>query len=138
MSEVQLSREQMAELALDNLASGIPLSKTASDLGVKPSTLRKMLMKSEETFAQYQIARTMMGQALAEKALEIASRTTVQTVAADRLKIDTLQWAAARLSPVEWGDKQMVHTEGHQTVEVRIVEESEEPKRAIAVVVDGR
>lgn len=75
---------------------------------------------------------------MAEKAPEIASRTTVQTVAADRLKIDTLQWAAARLSPVEWGDKQMVHTEGHQTVEVRIVEESEEPKRAIAVVVDGR
>ncbi len=50
-------------------------------------------------------ARDIASDAAVEAALEIAAQTTKETVAADRLKINTLLWRASHGAPRRWGGK---------------------------------
>lgn len=57
-------------------------------------------------FAQMLLrAQDIATDAAVEAAMEIAAKTTKETVAADRLKINTLLWRASHGAPRRWGGK---------------------------------
>lgn len=116
----------LVEDVFDGMAKGMRLSEVAVKYKVDPGTIRRWIAKDPDWFQEYRFARALMGQALAEEALAIAARSTNQTVTADRLKIDTLQWAASRMNPVEFGDKQYIQQDSKQVVEIKVVEEAVE------------
>lgn len=124
-------RDALIEAVFDGMSEGQTLSETVADYNVSEGTVRRWITKDEDLFWEYLAARALMAQSLAEEALQVARRSTNQNVASDRLKIDALQWAATKMNPREFGDKQLIQQEGKQTVEIRVVEEEPE-KKALA------
>lgn len=116
-------REALIEAVFDGMSEGKTLSETVSDYSVSEGTVRRWITKDEDLFWEYLAARALMAQSLAEEALRIARHTSNTSVTADRVKIDALQWAATKMNPREFGDKQLIQQEGKQTVEIRVVEE---------------
>ena len=122
-------KRALIEDVLSGMAEGRTMSDTVSEYGLSAGTVRRWIARDEDLFWEYKAARMLMAQAFAEEAIQTARMATNQTVTADRVRIDALQWAATRLNPMEFGDKQTIQTEGKQTVESRVVEE--EPLRRL-------
>ena len=78
--------------------------------GVTRSAIWEWARKERELGDMYARARDASADALAEEALEVARASTNETYGADRVRIDTLKWAAAKRRPKEYGDKQQVET----------------------------
>lgn len=125
-------KRELIEDVLSGMAEGRTMSDTVSSYGLSAGTVRRWIAQDEDLFWEYKAARLLMAQAFAEEAIQTARMATNQSVSADRVRIDTLQWAATRLNPGEFGDKQTIQTEGKQTVEIRVVEE--EPVKRVAPV----
>lgn len=119
-------RDAVVEAVFDGMSEGKTLAETVEDYNVSAGTVRRWITQDEGLFWEYLAARMLMAQSLAEEALQVARGTSNSTVSSDKLKIDTLQWAATKMNPREFGDKQLIQQEGKQTVEIRVVEE--EPK----------
>jgi len=122
-------RDAVVEAVFDGMSEGKTLSETVQDYNVTAGTVRRWITKDETLFWEYMAARMLMAQSLAEEALQVARGTSNTSVTSDKLKIDTLQWAATKMNPREFGDKQIVQNEGTQTVEIKVVEE--EPVKTI-------
>ncbi len=120
----QEEKEAVVEDIFNEMADGQVMSDTLEPYGLKAGTVRRWISSDEYWFYEYRKARLLMGQALAEEALEISRYTDSRTVTRDKLRIDTLQWAAVRMNPAEFGDKQAIQTESKQTVEIKLVEET--------------
>jgi predicted transcriptional regulator len=105
------------------MAGGQTLAQTARELGLGESTLRMWLQADAGAMQRYRRAKQLLGQALAEQALTIALNTTVARFQADRLKVDTLKWLAARINPEEFGERTMHEQTGEVVVKVQVVEE---------------
>ena len=124
-------RDAVVEAVFDGMSEGKTLSDTVADYNVTAGTVRRWITRDEGLFWEYMAARMLMAQSLAEEALQVARETSNQTVSSDKLRIDTLQWAATKMNPREFGDKQLVQNEGTQTIEIKVVEE--EPIKQIGV-----
>lgn len=122
-------RDALVEAVFDGMSEGKTLSETVADYNVSEGTVRRWITKDEDLFWEYLASRALMAQSLAEEALRIARSTSNTSVTSDRVKIDALQWAATKMNPREFGDKQLIQQEGKQTVEIRVVEE--EPVKKI-------
>ena len=116
--------KNVREDIFNEMADGQVMSDTLEPYGLKAGTVRRWISSDEYWFYEYRKARLLMAQALAEEALEISRYTDSRTVTRDKLRIDTLQWAAVRMNPAEVGDKQAIQTESKQTVEIKLVEET--------------
>jgi len=130
-------REEVLGLVLDGMAEGVTLQETVEReqrrLSAReperypgkltPGLVRGWLWLDEEWFRRYQRAKALLGQAYADEAVVTARESTSSTTAMDRVRIETLKWAAAKANPVEFGEKQTVEHQGAQTLQVRIVEE---------------
>lgn len=121
-------RDAVVEAVFEGMSEGKTLSETVVDYNVTEGTVRRWITKDEELFWEYLAARALMAQSLAEEALRVARGATNVSASSDRLKIDALQWAATKMNPREFGDKQLIQKEGKQTVEIRVVEEEPERK----------
>lgn len=119
-------RAVVVEEVFEGMAKGMALSEVATKFKIDPGTVRRWIARDEAWYAEYRVSRALMGQALAEEALLIARRSSNQTVTADRLRIDTLQWSASRMNPMEYGDKQYIQQDTKQVVEIKVVEEEVE------------
>lgn len=119
-------REEIVEAVLAGLCEGRSVTETVKarkDWGVSPGTVRGWMLTHEAWMARYQEARKLMGNALAEEAVQVARESSRHSNAEDRLLIETLKWAASKANPAEYGDKQTVEHQGAQVLSVRIVEE---------------
>jgi len=116
-------RAALIEAVFDGMSEGKTLAETVSDYNVTEGTVRRWITQDEDLFWEYLAARALMAQSLAEEALLVARNTSNSTVSSDKLRIDTLQWAATKMNPREFGDKQLIQQEGKQTIEIRVVEE---------------
>jgi len=81
----------------------------------------------EDLYMRYRRARVLMGNALAEEAIQIARDSVNDTVMVDRLTVDTLKWASSKAAPQDYGDKQVVEHQGSQTISVKVLEEDRAP-----------
>ena len=80
--------------------------------GVTRSAVWEWARKHADLGDMYARARDASADALAEEALEVARASTSETYGADRVRIDTLKWAAAKRRPKEYGDKQSIEVSG--------------------------
>lgn len=123
-------RAEVVEEVFAGMAEGKLLAETVRRvagerrLELTPGQVRNWLVRDEEWFGRYQRMKTLLGQALAEEAIEVARESTNQSTAIDRVLIETLKWAAAKSNPAEYGDRQVVEHQGAQRLEVKVVEES--------------
>jgi len=113
---------------LDWFPDGVTISQASRRLRVPERTVRNWVTGDPVYRERYLAARPMLGNALAEEALQIARTSTSQTTSTDRVLIETLKWMASKCAPEDYGDRQVVVNQGEQTLKVSVVEE-EGPKR---------
>lgn len=114
---------QIVRAVLLAMTEGETLAEAAADEGVKPATVRGWIAATPGLMAEYLAVKKLQAQAWAEEAILVARESTTQSATKDRLLVDTLKWAAAKASPAEFGDKQMVEHQGAQEIKVRVVED---------------
>lgn len=126
-------RLALCEAVLDGMAEGKMLKETVEaeakrhGISVTPGTVRTWFALDPALVERYQRMKPLLGQAFAEEAVQIARDATRFSTVEDKLLIDTLRWAASKMAPAEFGDRQVVEHQGNQTLKVEIVEE-EAPK----------
>ena len=116
-------RQELFERLFEAMAGGQTLAATARELAVPEATIRRWIQRDAAVMEEYRRAKQLLGQAFAEQALAIALDTTVAKFQADRLKVDTLKWLAARANPEEYGERTMHEQTGEVVVKVQVVEE---------------
>ncbi|MFN3583263.1 hypothetical protein [Phenylobacterium sp.] len=96
----------VCEKICTRIAGGEAWSKIANT-GDLPSyaTIYDWMKRYPDFKEAYEEAREMAADRKADKALEVAEATTPSTVSADRLKVATLHWQAARDNPRRYGRK---------------------------------
>ena len=125
----------LCERVLAAMAEGKTLSQTvrkvaeAERVSVTPGTVRTWFALDDDLLDRYRRMKPLLGQAFAEEAVQIARDSTRMSNTEDKLLIETLRWAASKMAPLEFGDRQVVEHQGNQTLKVEIVEE-EAPKLA--------
>lgn len=120
----QEERLAVCEEVMEAMAGGETLAQWCIARQFAPNTVRRWIAEDEKLKEQYFSIRQLQAQAFADEALRVARATTNYSSAADRILIDTLRWAAAKASPAEFGDRQMVEHKGGQVLEIRVSEES--------------
>lgn len=116
-------RGAVVEAVLVAMSEGETLSEASADAGVRASLVRRWIASEPAWMGAYQNAKRLQAQAWAEEAIQVARESSNQSATKDRLLVDTLKWAAAKASPGEFGDKQVVEHQGEQRLTVRVVEE---------------
>lgn len=102
----------------DRISRGELAAAAAQAEGLNASTVWRWTAEDETARTMYAHAKHQAADALAEEAIRIALETTNETYSADRLKVDTLKWAAAKRRPKEYGERQAVETSGESTLTV--------------------
>lgn len=120
-------------LALDictRVALGESLTAICSE-DVMPvrATVYNWIVARPEFAKMYAKAREQCADSLFTEALDVARNASRESVAADRLRVDTLKWCAARLKPWTYSDKIQVEHQGAQEVKV-VVEYADDPPPA--------
>ena len=91
--------------ACDLIANGALIADACLLVGCGTDALRAWGRSSGGANAGvYARARVASAEALEAEALAIASGSTAESYQADRLRIDTLKWAAAKRNPRVYGD----------------------------------
>lgn len=98
--------DEIADLICDMIAEGSSLRTICLDDDMpNRSTVLRWLAGNNEFAAKYAHAREAQGDWMDEKILTVADACTVDTAAADRIKIDAYKWRASKLAPKRYGDK---------------------------------
>lgn len=124
-------RVQAAEAVFEGMANGRTLAEMARSLGLHESTVRLWINGDEALYAQYQRRKKLLGQALADRALDVAMAADSKTFQADRLKVETLRWLASKVNQEEYGDRSVQETTGEVTLKIQVVEERVTPRQAV-------
>lgn len=125
----------VCERVLAQMAEGQTLRQTVEEvareegISVTPGSVRTWFALDDALVERYRRMKPLLGQAFAEEAVQIARDSTRMSNTEDKLLIETLRWAASKMAPLEFGDRQVVEHQGNQTLKVEIVEE-EAPKVA--------
>lgn len=130
------SAEEQAEI-VERVLVGMTEGKTLTDTvwavsatlerAVTPGTVRRWIIANDEWFGRYQRTKVLLGQALAEEAIQVARDSTSHSSNIDRVLIETLKWAASKANPVEYGDRQTVEHQGAQTLQIKVLEQRGTP-----------
>lgn len=81
------------------------VTEAATRAGITAKTVRQWAAEDATLGAQYARARELSAEALEHEALRVARAATAETSQADRVRIDTLKWAAAKRRPRVYGDQ---------------------------------
>jgi hypothetical protein len=106
-------------------AATVPLDTIAKRHGVTASALRRWATEDAAIGALYARARSVSAGGLEDAAVAVANASTAESYQADRVKIDTYKWAAAKRHPKEYGDKATVEHTGSQALTVRVVRDGQ-------------
>lgn len=126
----------VCERVLAQMAEGQTLRQTVEQvareegISVTPGSVRTWFALDDALVERYRRMKPLLGQAFAEEAVQIARDSTRMSNTEDKLLIETLRWAASKMAPLEFGDRQVVEHQGNQTLKVEIVEE--EAPRAVS------
>lgn len=112
--------ELLCATTLTRMREGESVSTIAKSLGVARGTLLSRLYADHAD--EYVRAREDQGRAWGEEAIELARQARPENAHAVRVTVDTLKWAAARLAPRDYGDRQQVEQSGEVTV--RLVDDT--------------
>ncbi|MES2904532.1 MAG: hypothetical protein V4696_10140 [Pseudomonadota bacterium] len=106
--------QEIADSILDRLSEGESLRQIcAGDDMPNRASVNRWLDADENFATRYARTREMQGDHMDDLILETADKCTVETAAADRVKIDAYKWRAAKLKPKVYGDKQQVEHSGN-------------------------
>jgi hypothetical protein len=94
-----------ANAIIESVCEGMTMRQIAKMPGMPPvSTMYYWASKYKEFKSDLNTARKVRGEMLADEALDIARGTTAMKSRADKLKIDTLKWAAKVNNPEVFSD----------------------------------
>lgn len=118
--------DEMAEKICEKIANGRSLRSICAEDGMPTtSTVCKWLNENKEFSEQYARARDKQADYFAEEIIEIADSAEAESaaVAKAKLQIDARKWAASKIAPKKYGDKQEIDvksSDGSMTPAVRL------------------
>lgn len=118
--------DEMAEKICEKIANGRSLRSICAEDGVPPmKTIYRWLEANEEFRHQYARARDKQADYFAEEIIEIADSAEAESAAVSKakLQIDARKWAASKIAPKKYGDKQEIDvksSDGSMTPAVRL------------------
>ena len=118
--------DEMAEKICEKIANGRSLRSICAEDGMPTtSTVCKWLIDNKEFSEQYARAREKQADYFAEEIIEIADSAEAESaaVAKAKLQIDARKWAASKIAPKKYGDKQEIDvksSDGSMTPAVRL------------------
>jgi len=94
-----------AQAIVEYLCEGMTLRQIAQMKAIPPvSTIRYWATQHKEFKHAMDEAKIVRGEQFADEAVDVARKTTSMTSRKDKLKIDTLKWAAKVDNPEKFGD----------------------------------
>ena len=114
---------EKAEHICQGLIEGRKLTEICQDLGMPttPSVIFRWRMRHPEFATLYAQARQEQTDAMGHEIVDIADKSTPETVHVDKLRVDSRKWVMARLNALQWGDRLAVD----QTTTVKDLSEQE-------------
>ena len=118
--------DEMAEKICEKIANGRSLRSICAEDGMPTtSTVCKWLIENKDFSEQYARARDKQADYFAEEIIEIADSAEAESaaVAKAKLQIDARKWAASKIAPKKYGDKQELDvksSDGSMTPAVRL------------------
>ncbi len=118
--------DELAEKICEKIANGRSLRSICAEDGVPPmKTIYRWLEANEEFRHQYARAREKQADYFAEEIIEIADSAEAESAAVSKakLQIDARKWAASKIAPKKYGDKQEIDvksSDGSMTPSVRL------------------
>lgn len=118
--------DEMAEKICEKIANGRSLRSICAEDGMPPiKTIYRWLEANEEFRHQYARARDKQADYFAEEIIEIADSAEAESAAVSKakLQIDARKWAASKIAPKKYGDKQEIDvksSDGSMTPTVRL------------------
>ena len=118
--------KDMADKICEKIANGRSLRSICAEDGVPPmKTIYRWLEANEEFRHQYARARDKQADYFAEEIIEIADSAEAESAAVSKakLQIDARKWAASKIAPKKYGDKQEIDvksSDGSMTPSVRL------------------
>jgi len=118
--------KDMADKICEKIANGRSLRSICAEDGVPPmKTIYRWLEANEEFRHQYARARDKQADYFAEEIIEIADSAEAESAAVSKakLQIDARKWAASKIAPKKYGDKQEIDvksSDGSMTPTVRL------------------
>lgn len=128
----------MAQVLTDYAKGKDSLATCAKRHGTSDDTIRRWALEDAEAYGLYTRARYISAGAFEDEALDIAKRADATSYNADRLRIDTLKWAAAKRYPKGYGDKVDITTDGASMVSGVIVMPAPLPVGAPGIAATAR
>lgn len=116
----------MIEDICEKIANGRSLRSICAEDGMPTtSTVCKWLIENKEFSEQYARAREKQADYFAEEIIEIADSAEAESAAVSKakLQIDARKWAASKIAPKKYGDKQELDvksSDGSMTPAVRL------------------
>lgn len=116
----------LREKILQHIAQGKSIEKACKLEGISDDTFWAEVNRSEEFLGLYKVAKSSAALRFAEEAIEIADESEADTfydedgklvvnyehIQRAKLRIDVRKWAASRLAPSLYGDKQQMEVSG--------------------------
>ena len=103
--------KDMADKICEKIANGRSLRSICAEDGMPPmKTIYRWLEANEEFRHQYARARDKQADYFAEEIIEIAdsAEAEIAAVSKAKLQIDARKWAASKIAPKKYGDKQEI------------------------------
>lgn len=118
--------KDMADKICEKIANGRSLRSICAEDGMPPmKTIYRWLEANEEFRHQYARAREKQADYFAEEIIEIADSAEAESAAVSKakLQIDARKWAASKIAPKKYGNKQEIDvksSDGSMTPSVRL------------------
>lgn len=118
--------DEMVENICEKIANGRSLRSICAEDGMPPmKTIYRWLEANEGFRHQYARAREKQADYFAEEIIEIADSAEAESAAVSKakLQIDARKWAASKIAPKKYGDKQELDvksSDGSMTPAVRL------------------
>lgn len=103
--------DELVEKICEKIANGRSLRSICAEAGMPTmSTVCKWLSENKEFSEQYARAREKQADYFAEEIIEIADSAEAESAAVSKakLQIDARKWAASKIAPKKYGDKQEI------------------------------
>lgn len=118
--------KDMADKICEKISGGLSLRAICAEAGMPArGTVYRWLIENADFQDQYTRARDKQADYFAEEIIEIADSAEAESaaVAKAKLQIDARKWAASKIAPKKYGDKQEIDvksSDGSMTPTVRL------------------
>lgn len=127
--------DELAEKICEKIANGRSLRSICAEDGMPTtSTVCKWLIENKDFSEQYARAREKQADYFAEEIIEIADSAEAESAAVSKakLQIDARKWAASKIAPKKYGDKQEIDVKSSDGSMIPTVRLNTEEFRKIA------